>query len=74
MMIILKVTKTQGLILSLEDTFFKKPQEGGAQFDTPQPFSRLKLYLRIYLSSFLRTPREASDVLYGGVVLYGVFC
>ena len=28
LMIILKVTKNQGLTLSLEDTFFKKPQEG----------------------------------------------
>ena len=27
--IILKVTKTQGLALSLEDTFFKKLQGGG---------------------------------------------
>ena len=27
--IILKVTKTEGLALSLEDTFFKKPPGGG---------------------------------------------
>ena len=26
--IILKVTRNQGFILSLEDTFFEKPQEG----------------------------------------------
>ena len=28
--IILKVTKNQGFTLSVEDTFFKKPQRGGA--------------------------------------------
>ena len=27
--VILKVTKAQGFTLSLEDIFFKKPQEGG---------------------------------------------
>ena len=42
LMIILKVTKTQGFTLSLEDTFLEKPQEGG-QIDHnnppfPQPF------------------------------------
>ena len=31
--IILKVTKNQGLALSLEDTYFKKPQ--GGQIDAP---------------------------------------
>ena len=36
--IILKVTKKQGFILSLEDRFLEKPQEGGAQIDPPQPF------------------------------------
>ena len=29
LMIILKVTKNRGFILSLEDTPFEKPQEGG---------------------------------------------
>ena len=29
LMIILKVSKNQGFTLSLEDTFFEKPQEGG---------------------------------------------
>ena len=33
--IILKVTKNQGLALSVEDTFFEKPQ-GGVQID-PYP-------------------------------------
>ena len=28
-MIILKFTKNQGFTLSLEDTFFKKPEDGG---------------------------------------------
>ena len=42
-MIILKLTKKQGFILSLEDTFFGKPQEegvGGGQIDNP---SRLRV-------------------------------
>ena len=34
-MIILQVTKGQGFTLSLEDTFFEKPQEGGCQLDLP---------------------------------------
>ena len=33
LMVILKVTKKQGFPLSLEDTFFKKPQ--GGQIDPP---------------------------------------
>ena len=33
LMIILKVTKSQGFTLSLEDTFFEKPQEGVGQTD-----------------------------------------
>ena len=33
--IILKVTKNQGFTLSLEDTFFEKPQGGGGQSDPP---------------------------------------
>ena len=41
-MIILKATKNQGLTLSLEDTFLKKPQAGGGewwgQIDPDQPF------------------------------------
>ena len=36
-MILLKVTKNQGFILSLEDTFFEKPQVEGVKL-TPQPF------------------------------------
>ena len=35
LMIILKVTRTKGFTLSLEETFFKKPQ--GDQNDTPRP-------------------------------------
>ena len=35
-MIILKVTKNQGFTLSLEDTFFEKPQWG--QIDLPNRF------------------------------------
>ena len=37
LMIILKVAKNQGFILSLEDTFFKKPQDGSNW--TPSLFS-----------------------------------
>ena len=36
LMIILKVTKNQGFILSLEDTFFEKPQGGEVKL-TPPP-------------------------------------
>ena len=66
MMKILKVTKTQGLTLSSEDTFFKKPQEGGAQFDTPPVLFRIKTIFQNLPQLFL----EASDILRGGVVLY----
>ena len=39
LMIILKVTKNQGLTLSLENTFLEKPQGGeGGQIDSAQPF------------------------------------
>ena len=39
LMIMLKVTKKQGLTLSPEDTLFKKPQEGGSNWPPPaQPF------------------------------------
>ena len=42
-MIILKVTENQGFTLSLEDTFFEKPQGGGGgQFDLP-PASRFRV-------------------------------
>ena len=37
-MIILKVTKEQGLTLSLEDTFFEKPQGGGQIDPLPSRF------------------------------------
>ena len=53
--IILKVTKKQGSTLSLEDTFFKKPQEVG-QFDptppTPSP-GRFRLIYDIYNKYYL---------------------
>ena len=35
--IILKVTKNQGSTLSLEDTFFEKPQGGGSYWSYPHP-------------------------------------
>ena len=35
LMIILKVKKEQGFTLSLEDTFFEKPQGWGGQIDPP---------------------------------------
>ena len=37
LMIILKVTKNQGFTLSLEDTFFEKPQGVGGQIDRLPP-------------------------------------
>ena len=50
LMIILKVTKNQGFILSLEDAVFKKPQvvvgggEGGAAQIDPRAFLGLRKY------------------------------
>ena len=35
--IILKVTKNQGFTLSVEDTFFEKPQDGGGKLTLPLP-------------------------------------
>ena len=46
-MIILKVTKDQGFTLSLEDTFFKKPQGGGGQIDPSSSLSPAVLGLRL---------------------------
>ena len=37
LMMILKVTKNQGFTLSLEDTFFEKPQEGRAKLSPLPP-------------------------------------
>ena len=36
-MIKLKVTNDQGFTLSVEDTFYEKPQGEGGQFDPPPP-------------------------------------
>ena len=36
--IILKVTKNQGFNVSLEDTFFEKPQGGGSDWPPPSRF------------------------------------
>ena len=44
-MIILKVTKNQGFTLSVEDTFFEKPQ-GGSNW--PPPPSRFRVNLFMY--------------------------
>ena len=44
-MIILKVTRKQGFTLSLEDTFFEKPQEEG-QIDRPTRF-KVKNYIML---------------------------
>ena len=47
LMIILKVTKNQGLTVSSDDTFFEKPQGGADQIDTrptpPPPLAVLGL-------------------------------
>ena len=45
--IILKVTKNQGFTLSLEDTFFEKPQAGGGVNLTPPPLAVLGLNRKI---------------------------
>ena len=41
-MIILKVTKNQGFSLSLEDTFFEKPQGGSNGHSSPPAVLGLK--------------------------------
>ena len=55
--IILKVTKNQGSILSLEDTFLEKPQwwvgGGGDQFDSPTPPPPAVLGIKLVVSPFL---------------------
>ena len=57
-MIISKVTKKQAFTLSLEDTFFEKPQRG----PFPQPFKGQRLFTATHESfrvvSFIMTPRN----------------
>ena len=43
---ILKVTKTQGFTISLEDTFFEKPQGRGSVCDSPSRFGLTSLELK----------------------------
>ena len=58
-MIILKVTKKQGFILSLEDTFFEKPQGGGGQIDSPHP-SRFRVNKELVKQLF--KPMDAQEL------------
>ena len=53
--IILELTKYQGFTLSLEDTFFEKPQ--GGQIDPPPPLPsrfRVKQFIEKTLTSHVR--------------------
>ena len=50
-MIIIEVTKNQGFNLSLNDTFFEKPQ--GDQIDSP---SQLRVNLTLILQSLCAEP------------------
>ena len=52
-MIVIKVTKNQGINLSLEDTFSKKPPGEGGQIDPLSPSSRLRVK-RLVKSSVLK--------------------
>ena len=52
-MIILKVTKNEGFIISLEDTVFENPQAG--QLDAPSRFRVNMVANKIYLYQTLRT-------------------
>ena len=52
LMIILKVTKNHGFTLSLEDTFFKKPQLGGQIKPLPPPLSAV---LGLIITSYICT-------------------
>ena len=47
-MIILKVTRNQGFFLSLENTFFEKPQRGCQTDPPPPPFPPAVLGLMMY--------------------------
>ena len=64
LIIILKVTKNQGFTLSLEDTFFKKPQGEGNQIDPhstsapPSVVLRLIIKKAISIRSFPKTIRS----------------
>ena len=49
-MIIFKVTKNQGLTLSLEDTFFETPQGGRGQIDPSRSRFRDNRYFSFLLS------------------------
>ena len=70
-MMILKVTKSQGFILSLEDTFLENHKEGeGGKFDHSSPPSRLRdnIYLGedvVYyvINSFIKESNYCSDVM-----------
>ena len=52
--IILKVTKYQGFTLSLEDTFFEKPQERG-RGDQIDPCSRFRVNKHIIVNDEIST-------------------
>ena len=68
LMIILKVTKNQGLILCLEDTIFKKPQEGVKL--TPTSHFRIKI---IYSKEHLRTATSITTISSSQVFFLWVF-
>ena len=73
LMIILEVTKNQGFIISLEDTFFEKPQGGRGVSNCPPPLSPLAI---LGLSSVsceivsLRPSPPLEIILYGDKMLY----
>ena len=53
--IILKVTKTQGFTLFLEDTFFKKPQGEEVKLTPPtSPFSCFRVKTKIKFEKILQ--------------------
>ena len=62
--IILKVTKSQGFTLSLEDTFFKKPQEG-VKLTPPSRF-RVKNSSQIIVRKQSKQKTESKD----GIQMY----
>ena len=59
LMIILKVTKKHGFTLSLEDTFFKKPQGGGVHSRF-----RVKEHLSQWLLSFFNSNCTITEFLW----------
>ena len=65
------VTKSQGSTLSIEDTFFKKPQEGGSslKFEKRYTLRLLSMCLEGGVLEIVLPRRGANDLPWGKVCL-----